>query len=327
MTSCISNPPYNLKHKLPPLASFMDRYMGWTLPPESNANYSFILTGLSMMDNRLVMILPNGVLTTGNKEEQKVRQELVDANLLLAVIMLPKSMFESTSIPVCIMVFDRNKQTKRIAMIDLTNSCEEEVRDQRGQFGGNAHTGRTYHKTINVIPEGIMERCVQMISDGTSEKGLCEWVDYETIKQNDYNLVPKRYFAVETEIKHRPFEDIVADFNRVMNQKNEIKIKMNKTAAKRLGYDCLDTPKVDLTESFAIVGQKPIKEDFISFGADDGIKISISTKERVHPLIFEFLKQWRQMIIYLNNEENRLLAEFRDALLPELMSGKIEVNK
>ena len=32
------------------------------------------------------------------------------------------------------------------------------------------------------------------------------------------------------------------------------------------------------------------------------------------------------MIMYLNNEENRYLAEFRDALLPELMSGRIEVN-
>ena len=31
------------------------------------------------------------------------------------------------------------------------------------------------------------------------------------------------------------------------------------------------------------------------------------------------------MIMYLNNQENRYLAEFRDALLPELMSGKIEV--
>ena len=32
------------------------------------------------------------------------------------------------------------------------------------------------------------------------------------------------------------------------------------------------------------------------------------------------------MIMYLNNEENRYLAEFRDALLPELMSGKIDVQ-
>jgi hypothetical protein len=30
--------------------------------------------------------------------------------------------------------------------------------------------------------------------------------------------------------------------------------------------------------------------------------------------------------MYLNNEENRVLAEFRDALLNDLMSGKIEVT-
>jgi hypothetical protein len=35
---------------------------------------------------------------------------------------------------------------------------------------------------------------------------------------------------------------------------------------------------------------------------------------------------WSQHIYYLNNEENRLLAEFRDALLPKLMSGEISVE-
>lgn len=34
-----------------------------------------------------------------------------------------------------------------------------------------------------------------------------------------------------------------------------------------------------------------------------------------------------QHIFYLNEEENRYLAELRDALLPELMSGKIDVEK
>lgn len=43
-------------------------------------------------------------------------------------------------------------------------------------------------------------------------------------------------------------------------------------------------------------------------------------------MIIDFLNHWKQMIVYLNTEENRLLAEFRDALLPELMSGKIEVG-
>ena len=36
---------------------------------------------------------------------------------------------------------------------------------------------------------------------------------------------------------------------------------------------------------------------------------------------------WKQHIYYLNIEENRYLVELRDALLPELMSGKIDVSE
>ena len=35
------------------------------------------------------------------------------------------------------------------------------------------------------------------------------------------------------------------------------------------------------------------------------------------------IQKWKQMIMYLNDEENRYLAEFRDALLPELMNGNL----
>ncbi len=43
-------------------------------------------------------------------------------------------------------------------------------------------------------------------------------------------------------------------------------------------------------------------------------------------LIVDFLNRWRLFIMQYNNEENRLLAEFRDALLPDLMSGKIDLS-
>ena len=121
-------------------------------------------------------------------------------------------------------------------------------------------------------------------------------------------------------------EDIANDYNYIIRQKNAIKIRMNRTAAMRLGYDCMSIDKPDLSASFGVVGQKALKEDNISFAADDGIKIQISTKDGIHPLIIDFLNHWKQMIMYLNNEENRYLAEFRDALLPELLSGKIEVK-
>ena len=45
----------------------------------------------------------------------------------------------------------------------------------------------------------------------------------------------------------------------------------------------------------------------------------------VYDFTLMFLQMWKQHIMYLNNEENRILAEMRDALLNDLMTGKIEV--
>lgn len=323
--SVISNPPYNLRWKPPALAGFMPRYSGYSIPPAQNANYAFILSGLELTESRAVFLLPNGVLTSSVKAEQEIRQQLIQQNLLLAVILLPSNMFESTNIPTCLLVFDKHKDTRKIAMMDLKEHCKEEIRDQRGQFGGNAHTKRTYHKTVNVIPDDVMGKCVDLLESKQDEPKLCKWVLPDEIARCDYNIVPRRYLETPTEDKHRSFEDIANDYNRVIRQKNAIKIRMNRTAAKRLGYDCMNIDHPDLSASFGVVGQKALKEDNISFGADDGIRIQISTKNGIHPLILDFLNHWKQMIIYLNGEENRYLAEFRDALLPELMSGKVEL--
>lgn len=325
-TSLISNPPYNLKHKLPDLANFMPRYMGWTLPPESNANFAFVLSGLELISSRAVFLLPNGVLTSTQKDEKAIRAQLIKSNLLLAVITLPGNMFESTSIPTCLLVFDRHKDTQKIALIDLSEVCEEETRLQRGQFGGESHTKRVYSKAVKVVPLEVMQKCMDLIDNKKDDEKLCIWVSPFQIEENDFNLSPKRYFEFEADFKHRPFEDIATDYNRIVRQKNAIKIRMNKTVAKRLGYDCMNRESIDLSESFSIVGQKVEKENNITFSANDGISITISTKEDVHPLVLDFLNHWKQMIMYLNSEENRVLAEFRDALLHELMSGNIDLQ-
>ena len=40
-----------------------------------------------------------------------------------------------------------------------------------------------------------------------------------------------------------------------------------------------------------------------------------------------FLPMFKQHIYYLNTVENKLLAELRDAILPDLLSGNIDVSK
>ncbi len=134
MKTCISNPPYNLRWQQPIFAQMQDRFKYTAVPPVSNANFAFILTALNKCD-RLCFILPQGVLTSGTKEEKEIRQYLIEKNYVEAVITCPSKMFEATSIPVCIITLDKNKKTSETVMIDAKDFCTKETREQRGQFG------------------------------------------------------------------------------------------------------------------------------------------------------------------------------------------------
>lgn len=67
MSTLISNPPYNMKWDVPIFPQMQGRFSNTEIPPESNANFVFILTALEMSD-RCVFILPCGILTTENKQ-------------------------------------------------------------------------------------------------------------------------------------------------------------------------------------------------------------------------------------------------------------------
>ncbi|MCS1407158.1 MAG: hypothetical protein M2R45_00315 [Verrucomicrobia subdivision 3 bacterium] len=59
---------------------------------------------------RVAVVVPHGVLFRG-AAEGRIRQQLIEENLLDAVIGLPGNLFPTTSIPVAILVFDRSRET------------------------------------------------------------------------------------------------------------------------------------------------------------------------------------------------------------------------
>lgn len=311
------------------LYGMMPQYSGFQVLPESNANFAFVLNGLYLADGKAVFLLPNRVMTPA-KNEKAILSILVQANLLEAVIMLPDGMFESTSIPVCILVFDKHKDTAETVMIDLRQHYEEEVRDQNGQFGGASHEGRTYHKTVKTVSDSVIDQCLDAITSHKSITGFSQVASIEDIKANDYCISPSQYVKSEpVEARHRAYQDIAADYNRTVRMKNAVRITFNRTAAKRLGLDpSLYENDTDISPSFKLVGCDAEKDNFVHFSANDGIRIECSTKDGDIPvMISDFVRSWTQYIRMLNNESNRYLAEFRDALLPDLMSGKIETEE
>lgn len=281
-----------------------------------------------MANKRAVMIMPMSVLNTSNKTECDIKKLIIDSNLLSAVILCPNNMFESTQIPVCILVFDKGRETQRVQMIDAREFCEQEVRDQRGQFGGASHEGRIYHKTLNAFSDEQISEIVKAVNKGIEKEMFSKAVSLSEIKSNDYNLKPQWYLQQKTEpAKHREYSLIADDYNSVVRKKNQIKLTLNETAAKTLGINPeIYKDKTDISDSFKIAGVEAEKENYMHFTKHALIKIEVKTGEALPWIISDFIRSWSLLERELNDRENVILAEFRDALMNDLLRGEIEIK-
>lgn len=324
MATTISNPPYNMRWKHPFFAQSQTRF-GIGVPPESNANYAFILTALAKQD-KAVFLLPNGVLSTTNQEEYAIKKSLVEKNCLEAVIALPDRMFESTSIPTSLLIFNKKKQTSNVLMVDASTLATEIVREQRGQVGEKSHTNRVYKKKINVLPDEAIDKIKGLLDNPKDEPNVSKTVPIETIKEQGYVLTPNRYIELkQDDIQHTSLEEISENLKRVSAEKGAVKITINRKMANDLGL----LPLIELLQQ-SIENSKELnkafKDEGVSLNADSIVtltnnktfKIEVKKWDKLPDLIVMFAQAWKQDMIHYNDEENRYLMELKDIMLDKL---------
>ena len=269
------------------------------------------------------------------KEEKNIRRYLVEKNMVESVILCPDKMFEKTSIATCIVVFNKNKKITNISFVDMRQCFLEENRKQRGQFGGASHENRTYQKNIKIFTEEQMQKAIDGIENQSDILGFSKTVSIKMVADNEFSLSPAKYIEIEgCEFRHREYGEIIDDLNRVIVEKNGLKLTINESLAKTIGiYDIFKMFKESedntkqISKVLEFTGKKIEKENFIAMSKKAGeLKFENGSKERISTILLSILQMWKQHIMYLNNEENRYLIELRDALLPDLMSGKIDVD-
>lgn len=327
--ACISNPPYNISWE-PQQDEIFTEY---GMPPKNNANFAFVLKCLKhiKVKSDAAMILPPVVLSGAN--ETAIRVNITKANTIKTVISLPDKMFESTSIATCIIVFNKNGAGTTISMINASETYHEEVRHQLGE----AHNSkRTYHKVIKVLQGEDIATILKAVKKCENVPDFSIPVSINDLVANECLWTPRQYIAIKKSgDTHRPYADIVSDLRAIAKEKSAVKITMNETVAKKLGFDEVyeDVAKSEeLTKQMndnllKLLGLEPIEENsWLTLSKRAGeIKIENTSKNSISSVIMMFLPMLKQHIYYLNDVENELLAELRDALLPDFMSGKINV--
>jgi type I restriction enzyme M protein len=110
----MANPPFNQKSWRAENELTTDaRWMGYDVPPTSNANYGWILNMVSKLSTNGVagFILANGALSADGTE-LAIRKRLIENGLVEAILILPRNLFYSTDISVTLWILNANKKAR-----------------------------------------------------------------------------------------------------------------------------------------------------------------------------------------------------------------------
>lgn len=245
----MANPPFNLKDWRGENELLDDpRWMGYEVPPKSNANYGWILNMVSKLSENGVagFILANGALSGGG-DEYKIRRKLIENDLVEAIIIIPRNTFYTTDISVTLWILNKNKKQHT----DTTKEKPKNYRDRTGEilFMDLRRWGSEYEKKYIELTEDDIQQVAlnfhnwQQADYETTYKDVpefCKSASFKDLEANDFSLVPSKYIEFvdkdsgidfDTEMKR-----IQNDFRELLQEEKVSQEQLIK-AFKILGYE------------------------------------------------------------------------------------------
>ncbi|MGL5032156.1 MAG: type I restriction-modification system subunit M [Aeromonas sp.] len=188
------------------------------LPPKTKGDYAFILHMIETLkpkSGRMGVVVPHGVLFRG-ASEGKIRQQLIDENLLDAVIGLPEKLFYGTGIPAAILIFKKQKVDDNVLFIDASRDFKA-------------------GKNQNLLSADNIAKIVKTYRNGGNVDKYAYLASLKEIKENDYNLNIPRYVDTFEEEEEIDLLAVRAEREQLKTQLAELEIEMAKYL-EELGY-------------------------------------------------------------------------------------------
>lgn len=216
----VANPPFSLdKWGAEDAASDQFKRYWRGVPPKSKGDYAFITHMIEIakrQTGRVAVIVPHGVLFRAGAEG-RIRQALIEENLLDAVVGLPANLFTTTGIPVAILIFDRSREEGG------ANA------DRRDVLFIDASREFTPGKTMNMLDAGHVAKILETFGDRAEVAKYSHNASPEEIAKNGFNLNIPRY--VDT---FEPEDEI--DVAAVQKDIVRIEAELAEVRAKMMGY-------------------------------------------------------------------------------------------
>lgn len=217
----VSNPPFKLdfsdfSHDLDTKANKTRFFAGIPKAPktkkESMAIYLMFLQHImySLKENgKAAIVVPTGFITAQSGIDKKIRQKLIDDEMLAGVVSMPSNIFANTGTNVSILFIDKANKGN-VVLVDASN-LGETIKD-----GKNQKTVLTHREEDQIINTFNNKEVVD---------GFSVVVSYDDIKAKNYSLSAGQYFEVKI------------DYNDITNEEFESKLKGYKAALHELFHE------------------------------------------------------------------------------------------
>lgn len=182
------------------------------LSPRTKGDFAFILHMIETMKpdtGRMAVVVPHGVLFRG-AAEARIRQKLVEENLLDAVIGVPEKLFYGTGIPAVILVFRRKKRDDKVLFIDASRDFKP-------------------GKSQNLLRQEDLARIVAAYGGRRCIDHYARLVDSAEIADQGFNLNIVRYID-----SGKAAERI--DFAELRREQDEIRMEWRSVEEKMAAY-------------------------------------------------------------------------------------------
>ena len=185
------------------------------VPPASKGDWAFLLHMIGSMsgNGRIAAVAPHGVLFRG-ASEGRIRQTIVEKNLIDAVIGLPENLFYGTSIPACIIVFRKGRTTTDVLFVDASKEFKKD-------------------KAKNVLEPANITKIVETYqafrNGGNAEVEKYSHVaTIDEIVENEYNLNIPRYVDTFEEEEIINIDEVNAEIADLKTRIAEVEKQMAK---------------------------------------------------------------------------------------------------
>lgn len=223
----MANPPFNLKGWYDENLKNDSRWADYATPPESNANYAWILHMLSHLkaaDGVAGFLLANGAL--GDSDTLEIRKKLIQNDKVEAIVILPRELFITTDISVTLWILNQNKKGGKYHERMLRNREHEILFMDLRTWTENPVKGEGKKKVL--LNEAQIRHAADIYhtwqsggTDGTdyAVPELYRSVGMDEIEKQGWSLIPSKYIEF---IDHDLEIDFPAEMARIQQEMREV---------------------------------------------------------------------------------------------------------